>query len=317
MSHGDFESGRREPNLGGYGDGHGAEMEAPVPVDSASPRQRRAYMPGPQDERGRGRPARSRAMLALAAGGFVMLTGLVAWYAYESGARSVASQASVPLIQADGTPVKMRPEQPGGMEVPHQDKLVFGRLDPDSATTGVERLLPAPEEPLPRPQPPEPAPAAAPAAPPAPPTADAPEIAADIPTAPPVAQPEPKAPLAVPLAAVPQPAPAPEPEPEPATVAALPEPAASEPGATAPPAGGTVRLQVASLRAEDAANQEFQRLQRRFPEALGGLGVSIVRADLGARGIFFRVQAGPVDEARADAICQTLKAQSVGCLIVR
>ena len=62
---------------------------------------------------------------------------------------------------------------------------------------------------------------------------------------------------------------------------------------------------------------EFQRLQKRYPEALGGLGVAYVRVDLGDKGIYYRVQAGPVDEARATSICSTLKSQSVGCILVR
>jgi hypothetical protein len=71
------------------------------------------------------------------------------------------------------------------------------------------------------------------------------------------------------------------------------------------------------VKSEDAARAEFQRLQKRYPEALGGLGVAYVRVDLGDKGIYYRVQAGPVDEARATSICSSLKSQSVGCILVR
>ena len=100
----------------------------------------------------------------------------------------------------------------------------------------------------------------------------------------------------------------------PTQTAALPPP-------SAPPAassgGGNFRLQIASVKSEDAARAEFQRLQKRYPEALGGLGVAYVRVDLGDKGIYYRVQAGPVDEARATSICSSLKSQSVGCILVR
>jgi hypothetical protein len=50
-----------------------------------------------------------------------------------------------PIIQADTAPFKVRPDHPGGMMIPHQDKLVYGRLSPD-ASQPVERLLPPPEQ---------------------------------------------------------------------------------------------------------------------------------------------------------------------------
>lgn len=118
-----------------------------------------------------------------------------------------ASNGVPPVIRADGSPTKMRPERPGGMEVPHQDKLVYERLSAGGSRPAVERLLPPPEEPLPRPLvaavPPPPAavvpPAVAPApvpaaAPPAVPSAavtaaTAPAVAAPTPVAAAVAQP--------------------------------------------------------------------------------------------------------------------------------
>ena len=58
----------------------------------------------------------------------------------------LGDQRSVPLIQAEITPVKARPADPGGMDVPDRDKLVYGRLKGEGAGTNVERLLPPPEE---------------------------------------------------------------------------------------------------------------------------------------------------------------------------
>ena len=44
------------------------------------------------------------------------------------------------------------PEQPGGLVIPHQDRLVLHDLDGGGASISAESLLPPPEEPLPRPQ---------------------------------------------------------------------------------------------------------------------------------------------------------------------
>ena len=55
---------------------------------------------------------------------------------------------SIPLIQADTTPYKSQPDQPGGAEIPFQDKLVFNRLDPNGKPVQAEKLLPPAEEPM-------------------------------------------------------------------------------------------------------------------------------------------------------------------------
>ncbi|WP_207478536.1 SPOR domain-containing protein [Arenibaculum pallidiluteum] len=264
--------------------------------------------------RGRSGPRR---LVVLAGGGALLATlSAVAWYAAGSGGRS---DGPPPLIQASTAPTKIRPDQPGGMEVPHQDKLVYERLHPGRAGTGkIERLLPGPEEPMPKPEPaPAPEPAASPSAPPLAPDEPEPSpaisVAAEGPVvAPPIAkiQPAPAAPMehAPPAAAVSTAPP----------VARLPQVATLPPAAApAAPARGGIRLQIASVPSAETAKSELSRLQRRFPSELGSLPATITRADLGAKGTYYRVQLGPVDEARASAVCTALKAQNVGCLLVR
>ena len=68
-------------------------------------------------------------------------------YAYDLGIRRGAGQL-VPLIKADASPTKVAPEDPGGLQVPHQDKLVYGVLDRSAEEDGVESLMPLPEEPM-------------------------------------------------------------------------------------------------------------------------------------------------------------------------
>lgn len=52
------------------------------------------------------------------------------------------------ILKADNTPYKVRPEQPGGMQIPHQDKLVFNAVSNEGKVVTVERILPPPEQPM-------------------------------------------------------------------------------------------------------------------------------------------------------------------------
>tara|TARA_B100001123_G_scaffold412340_1_gene509514 strand:- start:1294 stop:2181 length:888 start_codon:yes stop_codon:yes gene_type:complete len=69
------------------------------------------------------------------------------WYAYDLGLRRGTAQL-IPFIKADASPTKLAPEDPGGLKVPHQDKLVYGVLDSSVEEDGVESLMPPPEEPI-------------------------------------------------------------------------------------------------------------------------------------------------------------------------
>ncbi len=83
----------------------------------------------------------------------IAITGLVfvcavTWIAYRW--ISSPTMDSPPLIQAETDPYRVRPENPGGAAFPHQDKLIYERLAPSSTDHNqpVERLLPAPEQPV-------------------------------------------------------------------------------------------------------------------------------------------------------------------------
>ena len=79
-----------------------------------------------------------------------------------------------------------------------------------------------------------------------------------------------------------------------------------------------VRVQLGALRSEAAARHEWQRIRRKNLDLLGKLPVTTSRADLGARGVFYRIMAGPIaDAAAAERLCGELKQRSVGCLIAR
>ncbi len=48
-----------------------------------------------------------------------------------------SSQIEPPLITASVEPLKRRPDQPGGMQIPNRDKMVFDLLDSSSSTLDV------------------------------------------------------------------------------------------------------------------------------------------------------------------------------------
>jgi len=71
--------------------------------------------------------------------------GIGIWYAYDQGVKQ-GVQLAPPIIKADNSPVKEQPEDPGGMEIPHQDKEVFNVLNGEKEEEKVEKLMEAPEE---------------------------------------------------------------------------------------------------------------------------------------------------------------------------
>ena len=86
---------------------------------------------------------------------------------------------------------------------------------------------------------------------------------------------------------------------------------------TAPVAtGGGYTVQVSSQRSEEEAQSTFRDLQAKYPNVLGGRAPIIRRADLGAKGIFFRTMVGPFASAdEATELCSNLKAAGGACLV--
>lgn len=83
-------------------------------------------------------------VLACAFAGFVAL----AIYAYRAGGQSV-KDGELLVVEADKTPMKEKPEDPGGMQFPNQDKTIFETFAAGgNQPPKVERVLPTPEEPI-------------------------------------------------------------------------------------------------------------------------------------------------------------------------
>jgi SPOR domain len=92
--------------------------------------------------------------------------------------------------------------------------------------------------------------------------------------------------------------------------------AAPATGASAPPSGGSYAVQVSSQHSETEAQSSFQELRAKFPNLLGAREPIIRRADLGAKGIYYRALVGPFGSAEeAAAMCSNLKAAGGNCIV--
>jgi cell division septation protein DedD len=88
----------------------------------------------------------------------------------------------------------------------------------------------------------------------------------------------------------------------------------------APPAaaGSGYVVQVSAQRSKADAEASFRSLQDKFPIQLGGRTATVKRADLGAKGIYYRAMVGPFASAGdASQFCGRLKAAGGQCVIQR
>ncbi len=286
---------------------------------------------------GRGRSKIRSALRFLLYFAVVFAAGTGAGWYYVGTQFLTGDDSGIRLVKADLGPVKVRPISPGGMEVPDRDKLVYDRMQGNGERPRVERLLPAPETPLPPPgrDLPRQMEAAAPApdlakdlaaAAPAPDSAK--DLAAVAPAAgsvtlPPAEAGTSRAPLVHIGPSAPTGSAAATPTVEEVLAAVRPPPAPSPPAPKEPAKTASTapayRVQLAAVRSLKRAQGEWDRLRRKNTDLLGNLALSVVKADLGpTKGMFYRLRAGPLaDEAAARALCAKLAARKVGCLIVR
>ena len=249
--------------------------------------------------------------------GVVALAGVV-WFAYQQGIRSGAEEVA-PVITASEDPIKREPEDRGGLNIPDQDKLVFGRLAPGQIDEPVERLLPPPEEPAERA--PSPVATTLPVEAPTPATEMPAEKPSETPNASAAAEPA-TAPVTT-VAPPPPSPPAPVVTAPPPPVAAAKPPAptaAPAPAAAAKPPAATAanawRSQLASVSSRALALSEWDRLKKQNTDLLGPLALNVQSVKL-ERGTFYRIQAGPLtDRAAASGLCGKLKSRNQDCLIV-
>ena len=272
------------------------------------------YDPDPHSHAAR-KGAHSRLILSIALVLLVLAAlGVAVRHIFLPDDTARQSTAEVPTISAGEEPVKTRPADPGGLNVPNQDKLIYERMTQGGGDSRREVLLPPAEQPR---------------TPPAAPRTATIKPAFEAPPAAPTAAPPPRDSVPVPQTAAPSTAATPS---APAAQAHSPAPAAQAHAPAAPTqlrpqaapapapaatASGAWVAQLAALKSEADAQAAWKRLQNANKDILGGLSSDIVRADLGAKGVFWRLRAGPVDEAQARSICAALAKRNQGCIVGR
>ena len=226
--------------------------------------------------------------LALIAGFFACGLALVVsvWTAM-SGSRG----GPVPLVTADPRPLKVKPENPGGMQMAGQNEDILSNTN--RALGG--QLAPAPEAPAPqalraRQQAEEAARQA---------TAQAAQAAAAAPLPQPVSL--------APAASIPPAIPAPSL----ATQAA----SARHVAPARPAANSKALVQLAAVGTEQAAKAEWQRLSKRMPDVLNGHQPVVVKLERDGK-TFWRLRTGGfTDSAQATAFCDRVKAKGAVCSV--
>jgi hypothetical protein len=225
------------------------------------------------------------------------------WWAHNQDVKAGGKGLEPLVVQAPSTPSRIKPENAGGLVPPNQDKEVYNRISPSAVPTQPEKLLPEPTVPqlppngvLPTPAAPKPA-----------------ETEAKTPPASAAATPTPIQPTTT----------GPTPAPPANAPAVADKPAQTEAGPSiasiidnmSGPTGGW-RVQIASVKSEDIAKSTWARLQAAHGDVLANLKMQPARVDLGDRGVWYRVQAGPLDEKQAHSVCSTLKGRKADCVVV-
>ncbi len=236
----------------------------------------------------------TRRLMWIAGGLAVLLAGVtVLWSA--TGNRG----GPVPVVQADQQPVRVKPDHPGGMQIPG----LSAETGPAAGGTSAGRLAPAPETPNPQ--------------------ALASQLRAAAPPRPPAAVPAPPAAAAAPLAAKPAPLAAPLAAtaipPRGATATVVPESrVAAAHDATATPApgpAGQTQVQLAAVGSEAAARHEWDRLAHRMPDVLGARHPTFSKIEHAGHTLW-RVRTGTFGtEAEASQFCQKVRAKGAGCMV--
>lgn len=79
---------------------------------------------------------------------------------------------------------------------------------------------------------------------------------------------------------------------------------------------GNYYVQLGSVTSRSGADSEWTRFTKSLP--IKGLDYRVQEANLGERGTYYRIQAGPMSKASADELCGSIKAQKPGgCLVVK
>ncbi len=239
--------------------------------------------------------------LALLAGGIGLGVLLVAGL----GSAVLRHRSSnIPVIEADGRPVKVKPDNPGGLQVSGQDDAILSGQAGDT----TDALAPPPETPAPQAlKSQEAARAAAVQAAGATAPAPAGAASAGLPDSAPSGAAPPAQSVSLPqsLPAAPEP-----------PISGLPEAHTPHPAPSHEAAHG-LQVQFAALGAQAAALAEWHQLSRRMPEVLGGRKPEVTRFEHDGH-TFWRLRTGGfADATKAASFCEKVRAKGGGCSVAR
>ncbi len=112
------------------------------------------------------------------------------------------------------------------------------------------------------------------------------------------------------MASIPAPAPV---KPKPVKAAAV----AAEPAA-APAKASAYVVQVGSKKNQTEALATFADMQQKYPTLLSSYRPMVQKADLGSKGVWYRLRIGPMnDKTAASKLCTQLKSQGLSdCLVM-
>ncbi|MEM6410316.1 MAG: SPOR domain-containing protein [Pseudomonadota bacterium] len=245
--------------------------------------------------------ARGPLILTLAMGVLLIFAAII-WNTYKQGIRP--DPAGLPVIMADATPYKSRPEEPGGRVAPDLERRIYDQLDgnerndrdlvlqggpPIELRPGqeaeIDEVSGIPREAIRQMEAFEADSAQSGAV-----TAEAlPEpIVPPTPTEVEIVRAEPTLPV-------------PEQFQVPSVFAS----------------DGPYLIQVGALRSQAAADAAWDEITSAEELLFSGATKRIQRADLGAKGVFYRVRAGAFEtRAEASAFCDTLKSRGRACIVV-
>lgn len=240
-------------------------------------------------------------ILVLALGVLLIFAGVV-WNTYRQGVRP--SEGGLPVIAANDAPYKRAPEQRGGVEVAGQDLAYYDSMDGMGDPAVQQTAVRNPAEIRRR----DPVLAGGPSALPPLEAGDGnetTEVAEALIENGVVEKP-------ITIAAV-------QPSEQRASVRA-PVIAEVEPALMASSRfadGGAFQVQLSALRSQEAAQSAWTRIQSSAPDLFNGAELDIQRADLGAKGVFYRLRVGAFDsrEAAKD-FCADVQAAGKDCMVV-
>lgn len=247
-------------------------------------------------------------ILLLALGVLLIFAGVV-WNTYRQGIRPAAG--GLPVIGADAAPYKRAPDERGGKQVAGQDAGFYGLMEGQSDETAPRQA--AMQSPLPLRRGSDVLAGAAPE--------EAEATGKKVTT---LGVAKTKLSDGLDVRETPQPVQEPvqtaalTPTPLPATPQVVAEPLPKPKAVTSHfAANGDYEVQLLASRSETNAQFAWDRLKAEDPGLFGGARLNIQKADLGAKGVFYRLRVGTFNSrASAKSFCEDVKKIGKDCIVV-